>query len=83
MASKAGDVSEFHRELNARGRPYLLEVMSSTAVWPLGTGPQAPTQHAGKRGRPQQQITSDAMLDKKLLKLFHITNHRLAYTIAV
>lgn len=31
----------------------------------------------------RQQITSDAMLDKKLLKLFHITNHRLAYTIAV
>ena len=27
--------------------------MSTTAVWLPGTGPQALTLHAGKRGRPQ------------------------------
>jgi SRSO17 transposase len=50
-----GDVAEFRRELNVRERPYLLEVMSSTAVWAPGTGPEPPEGRVGKRGRPQTQ----------------------------
>ena len=36
-----GDVSELRRELNVRGRPYLLEVMLTTSVWPPGTEPES------------------------------------------
>jgi SRSO17 transposase len=50
-----GDVAEFRRELNARDRPYLLEVMSSTAVWAPGTGPEPPEGPMGKMGRPRTQ----------------------------
>ena len=38
-----GDVAEFRRELTRRKRPYLLEVMLTTAVWAPGTGPEHPT----------------------------------------
>lgn len=45
-----GDVSELRRELNVRGRPYILEVMLTTAVWPPGTAPESREGLRGKRG---------------------------------
>jgi len=50
-----GDVAEFRRGLNRRERRYLLEVMSTTAVWAPGTGPEPPEGKAGKMGRPRTQ----------------------------
>jgi SRSO17 transposase len=50
-----GDVAEFRRELNRRQRAYVLEVMSTTAVWAPGTGPEPPEGRRGKRGRPRTQ----------------------------
>ena len=50
-----GDVAEFRRQLTVRKRPYLLEVMSTTAVWAPGTGPQPPEGKMGKMGRPRTQ----------------------------
>lgn len=47
-----GDVAEFRRELTHRKRPYLLEVMRTTAVWAPGTGPEVPEGRVGKLGRP-------------------------------
>jgi SRSO17 transposase len=48
-----GDVAEFRRELNRVERSYLLEVMSTTAVWVPGTGPEPPEGPVGKMGRPR------------------------------
>ena len=48
-----GDVAEFRRELTRRKRPYLLEVMLTTAVWAPGTGPEVPEGRMGKMGRPR------------------------------
>lgn len=50
-----GDVAEFRRELNLRKRAYVLEVMSTTAVWAPGTGPEPPQGRMGQRGRPRTQ----------------------------
>lgn len=50
-----GDVAEFRRQLTVRQRLYLLEVMSTTAVWAPGTGPQPPEGPMGKMGRPRTQ----------------------------
>lgn len=49
-----GGVAEFRRQLTARKRSYLLEVMSTTAVWALDTGSQlqkAGWAKGGDRGR--------------------------------
>ncbi|HLO93684.1 MAG TPA: IS701 family transposase [Burkholderiaceae bacterium] len=49
-----GDVAQFRRELNQRQIPYVVEVMSTTAVWAPGTGPEPPpTAPTGARGRPR------------------------------
>lgn len=48
-----GDVAEFRRALCARKRPYLLEIMSTLAVWAPGTGPEPPEGRQGKMGRPR------------------------------
>lgn len=49
-----GDVAQFRRELNQRQIPYVLEVMSTTAVWAPGTGPEPPpASPTGARGRPR------------------------------
>jgi SRSO17 transposase len=53
-----GDVAEFRRELTLRKRAYLLEVMSTTAVWAPGTGPEPPEGKVGKQGRPRTQYRS-------------------------
>jgi SRSO17 transposase len=49
-----GDVAQFRRELTQRQIPYVVEVMSTTAVWAPGTGPEPPpTAPRGARGRPR------------------------------
>lgn len=50
-----GDVAAFRRALNLRQRAYVLEVMSTTAVWAPGTGPEPPEGRRGQRGRPRTQ----------------------------
>lgn len=40
-------------QLSPRKRPYLIEVMLTTAVWAPGTGPEVPEVRVGKLGRPR------------------------------
>ena len=53
-----GDVSELRRELNVRGRPYILEVMLTTSVWSPGTEPELREGLRGKRG-PARTVYRD------------------------
>lgn len=54
-----GDVAEFRRQINVRHRPYLLEVMSLTAVWAPGTGPQPPGDPIGLMEQPQTRCREE------------------------
>jgi len=64
-----GDVAEFRWHLNDRQRPYLLEVMSTTAVWAPGTGPEPPEGPRGKMGRPRTQYRDGEHLPLSVAEL--------------
>jgi len=59
MDAGYGKDTEFRTGVSALGLPYVAAVLSSTTVWPQGTGPLAPKPWSG-RGRRATRLRRDA-----------------------